>query len=293
MNTMAKEALIGLATRYYRRTKTYMLTRHPPVLTPLFFRAVWAMDVMLSPRRDGRHATPLPLRDVPRLKVVTEYPVAVSSDDHQHPRGAQYDNSRNPRFNRALYETLGCREQIAVMDLGCSGGGLVRSFLEDGHIAVGLEGSDVAQRTRSGEWGAIPHQLFTCDITKPFGVTDEHGRPFQFDAVTAWEVLEHIPELALDGLLANIRRHLKPGGYFIGSVDMLPDGNPLTGAVYHHTLQPKTWWLEQFAAHQLIETTTHTFTRRDMVRGSGLSLKDWRPEDGGGFHLVLRAPTRD
>jgi hypothetical protein len=27
-----------------------------------------------------------------------------------------------------------------------------------------------------------------------------------------------------------------------------------------------------------------------MVRGHGESFKDWHPDDGGGFHLVLQKP---
>lgn len=295
-----REALVGLATQYYRKTKTYMLTRQPPVLTPLFFHAVEILDKVLSPRRQsarGQRVNQLwkqqyfafwAANQALRLKVKSDYPVAHGSDDHRYPRGTVFDNSVNYGFNLKLYETLGFPERIAVMDLGCAGGGMVRSFLEDGHFAIGLEGSDTSQRLRSGEWDTIPFHLFTCDITKPFLVTDWHDRAFLFDAITAWEVLEHIPEEAIDGLIGNIHRHLKTNGYFIGSVDLLPDGNPLTGAVYHRTLKPAQWWLAQFTTRGFIEVKSHGFTRRDMVRGNGLSLKDWRPEDGGGIHLVLQ-----
>src|SRR6185295_10711220 len=104
------------------------------------------------------------------------------------------DNSRNARFNRRLDEVLGSRGAYSLLDLGCAGGGLVRSVLEDGHDAVGLEGSDISRRERSGDWATIPYHLFTCNIVKPFRVLRANGRPARFTVVTAWEVLEHIPE---------------------------------------------------------------------------------------------------
>lgn len=292
--------LIGLATRYYRKIKAFLLTRHPPLVTPLFFLVLRLVDRILSGRRQTKEeklATMLwkqsylaywAQNKALRLRLETEHPLAGASDDHKHPRGAIFDNSVNYGFNLKLYQSLGFRENIFMMDLGCAGGGLVRSFLEDGHTAIGLEGSDISKRLRSGEWDTIPYHLFPCDITKPFRIVDAGGAPVLFDAITSWEVLEHIPKAALAGLIANIKKHLRPGGLFIGSVDMLPDGNPLTGAVYHVTLESKAWWLAQFAEGGLIEAENHGFATQDMVRGSGLSLKDWRPEDGGGFHLVLR-----
>jgi len=86
----------------------------------------------------------------------------------------------------------------------------------------------------------------------------------------------------------NVARHLAPDGIFVASVDTAPDSNPVTGAVYHVTLQPKAWWLEQFAKSGLVECSHHPFTTRDYVRGHGMGLTDWDPADGEGFHLVLR-----
>jgi hypothetical protein len=37
----------------------------------------------------------------------------------------------------------------------------------------------------------------------------------------------------------------------------VPDGNPLTGAVYHQTLRPETWWHETFVAHGFAIVTDH------------------------------------
>jgi hypothetical protein len=76
----------------------------------------------------------------------------------------------------------------------------------------------------------------------------------------------------------------------VASVDTAPDGNPILGAIYHTTLRPKSWWLEKFAEFGLSEAKNHPFATRDYVRGHGMGLIDWDPEDGEGFHLccILR-----
>src|SRR4029077_16199538 len=91
------------------------------------------------------------------------------------------------------------------------------------------------------------HHLLTADITSPFQVTTRDGEALSFHCITAWEVLEHIPTPKLTPFIANISRHPAPDGIFVASVDTAPDSNPVTGAVYHVTLQNKAWCLERFA----------------------------------------------
>jgi 2-polyprenyl-3-methyl-5-hydroxy-6-metoxy-1,4-benzoquinol methylase len=292
--------VLRAANRLYRRIKTYLLLNKPPLVTPIFFRLTNVVDKRLSGRKQseaGRLANTLWKQQYfqrwqrpgeNRFRVVTMHPIAYSSDDHRFPRGTILDNSVNERFNCRLYELLGFKEDLKFLDLGCAGGGLVRSYLEDGYMACGLEGSDSSKKFRSGEWDTIPYHLFTADITKEFSIIDEKNQPVQFDAVTAWDVFEHIPEDLLDGLISGIGRHLRPNGYFIGSIDLLPDGNPLTGAVYHKTLRPKEWWNNQFSTRGFRIVTDHPLVAEDMVRGNGQSLKDWHPSDGFGVHIVVQ-----
>src|SRR5205809_2708747 len=96
-------------------------------------------------------------------------PVAVDSPDHIAPRGTANDNSRNRLFNRKLEALLGKRP-LAVLDLGCAGGGFVKDFLDEGHVAIGLEGSDYSKKLRRAEWATIPEHLFTCDVTEEFEI---------------------------------------------------------------------------------------------------------------------------
>ncbi|MDM8554090.1 class I SAM-dependent methyltransferase [Desulfococcaceae bacterium HSG7] len=297
---MENTKIIRLVNRNYRIVKTWLLKRPNFFLTKFFFNILSMFDRLLS----GRNLTSLEIvsnllwkqnyfaywkeHSDNRFEIKTDYPAAFSSDDYKYPRGAIYDNSTNRRFNFKLYAMLELIDNISLLDLGCAGGGLVRSMIEDGHTAVGVDGSDISKKIRSGEWDTIPYHLFTCDITKPFSLLYRNGKKAIFDVITAWDVFEHIAENDLDLLIENILRHIKVGGYLICSIDSWPDGNPITGAVYHKTLKPQKWWENIFKEKGFSTVIEHHFEVRDMVRGNGESLKDWHPEDGGGFHLILQ-----
>ncbi len=292
-----KHIVNRLIYKGYYKIKIYFLKRPPSFLSVSFFKLVNIACKILSNRPLIKDTSPqvLALRQdylqkypTPPFRLLTDDPVAVESDDHKQPRGSLYDNHKNNKFNEKLYGYFQGIKNLQCLDLGCAGGGFVHSFIRDGHTALGLEGSDISKRLGTGEWGVIPHHLFTCDITKPFTIQSVDGQTADFHCITAWEVLEHIPERELDTLIENIVRHLKPDGIFVGSVNFLPDGDPLTGAVYHVTLHDKEWWLEKFHIHNLVPVEAHPFIKQDYVRGHGQGLKDWDPDDGDGCHLVLR-----
>ena len=100
------------------------------------------------------------------MRIITDHPVAYDSPDHTTPRGTINDNSFNRVFNDKLVAV--CGNDIRVLDLGCSGGGFVKSLVDQGVDAYGIEGSDISRRTKRAEWATIPERLFTADITKPF-----------------------------------------------------------------------------------------------------------------------------
>lgn len=225
--------------------------------------------------------------DVPELH--TEHPLAVDSNDTLHPRGAKQDNSICLRFNQRLYQLFNHKPGLKVLDLGCAGGGLVRTLIDDGHFAVGLEGSDYPQLNQCGEWGTIPQHLLTCDVTKPFRLTSRTaGAPLQFDAITAWEVMEHIPEDRIAPLMKNVELHLAPGGWVLFSIATFLDWSPSTGVAWHRTVQPREWWEATFAKLGFTPCANHPFGPYDWLRGSGNGRYDWKPEDGMGFHIALR-----
>lgn len=178
-----------------------------------------------------------------RFHLITDHPVALDSPDHIQPRSTARDNSINLNFNAKL-SALFHGKKITVLDLGCAGGGMVRSLLECGHTAIGLEGSDYNLLHQRAEWATIPESLFTCDVVYPFMLYNGSLQPFQFDVITAWEFLEHIEEQDLPGVIENIRRHLKPGGLVIVSTNDRP--SVFDGIEHHRTRRLSPWWISFF-----------------------------------------------
>lgn len=179
-----------------------------------------------------------------KLQVETKFPIACDSPDHIKPFGSKRDNTKNKKFNNQFYEFAegaGLKKPYKILDLGCAGGGMVSSFVRDGNIAIGLEGSDYCKKNEKYEWYIIPENLFTCDISKPFKIYRDFGQrkiQMKFDLITAWEVMEHIIEGDLKQLLDNIKSHL--GGIFICSVHHSYDKHD--GLQYHQTIKPIEWW---------------------------------------------------
>ncbi|MGH1573698.1 methyltransferase domain-containing protein [Methylobacterium sp. P31] len=239
------------------------------------------------------------LQDVRRLAVLqiapkntvsldTRYPVAYESTDHTAPRGTKDDNTRHQRFCHAVESHFG--RKVKALDLGCAGGGLVFDFLIRGNEAFGLEGSDYSLKAQRAEWPIIPDHLKTCDITKPFTLTDQTtGARAKFDVITMWEVLEHIEQKLLPQLFANVKNHLADGGIFVGSAATYDD--VADGISYHPTVKPESWWRERVREHGLHFIPSSMFSFKDFCRGSGNQNTfydaDFSKNPELGFHFVM------
>lgn len=201
-----------------------------------------------------------------KITLTTSHSVAETSPDHLAPWGTKHDNSRNRRFNHKLYRLFPAAAMLRVLDLGCAGGGFVKDCIDDGCLAVGLEGSDFSKKLGRAEWRTIPEYLFTCDIGKPFCVAADN-EPMLFDVITSWGVLEHLPNTEdVNGVIQNIHRHLAPGGLAILCISTQHD--IVEGIEYHQTVQPRQWWLDKFAAAGLIDRPEYLkYFNTQFVRG--------------------------
>ncbi len=183
------------------------------------------------------------------IVVKAEKAVAYESPDHLNPWGTARDNSKNMRFNEKVYKIFENKMlQLRVLDIGCSGGGFVKSCIDDNCLAVGIEGSDYSQRWKRAEWRTIPDRLFTGDITAGIDIyLSRNGveeRLF-FDLVTCWEVMEHIKEEDIAKVCSNIKKHIAEDGLWIMSVSYIDD--IVNGVNLHQTVKQKEWWVKKFS----------------------------------------------
>lgn len=212
----------------------------------------------------------------------TDRLIASESPDHLVPRGTMQDNSRNPLFNKKLYALFN-RKPLYILDFGCSGGAFVKDCLNDGHIAVGLEGSDYSKKIGRAQWPVIPDNLLTCDITAPFtlkskDISSQKDGDLKFDVITAWEFMEHISAENLPQVCENARHHLRHNGLWIMSIADFED--TVDNIKYHQTVQSREWW-ESYLESQGFKNHPHLvdYFGNDWVRG---------PLQGSlSFHCVL------
>jgi SAM-dependent methyltransferase len=218
-----------------------------------------------------------------RISVQAEREVAYESPDHLVPIGTRRDNSINQRFNDKLFKLYPFTRQLKILDIGCSGGGFVKSCFDAGHLAVGLEGSDYSKRRGRAEWRTIPEFLFTADATGNFDIqieTQGKTERLMFDIVTSWEVMEHIATPNIARVAANVKKHLAPGGLWIMSVS--PRDDIYDGVNLHQTVQPKSWWIEHFRQLGLEHQEAFVgYFNTQWIRGPKFGYSD------GSFHLVL------
>jgi SAM-dependent methyltransferase len=93
-----------------------------------------------------------------------------------------------------------------VLDVGCRYGALTRHYVE-GNDVVGLD----VDRDALDQAGRLGIETVWANAEESLPFDDE-----AFDVVVAGELLEHVREPA--ALVAEMRRVLRPGGTFVGSV---------------------------------------------------------------------------
>jgi cyclopropane fatty-acyl-phospholipid synthase-like methyltransferase len=200
------------------------------------------------------------------FSVKTNHPVALDSLDHLHPSGAALNNSENRQFNwnvtRWIKTHLEPRNRpLRCMDIGCAGGGYIKTMLDEGWDAIGIEGSSYPLLNHLFNWPELANRhLFTCDATRPFTVQiDDSNAMFAFDLITAWEVMEHIEEVDIPRFLENVYTHLAPDGLFICSITSVDcphgyyreDGSAVNVDL-HVTCRSHEWWVNKFEVNGFV-----------------------------------------
>ncbi len=214
-----------------------------------------------------------------QIELETKNPIAFESPDHLNPWGTSRDNSTNKKFVEFMAKRIRTEHpqgSFGSLDLGCSGGQLVKDFTDLGWMAVGLEGSDFSLKHKRANWPALAgRNLFTCDVTKPFQIRSRE-QPAKFHLITMWEVLEHIHPNDLPQLFTNILQHLERGGYFVASTTSAPDIH--NGVDLHQTkwtnAEWKVWLKKSFPDFEPVELGLRSwqFVRHNS-EGSFLTLR--------------------
>lgn len=193
------------------------------------------------------------------ITINAEAPIALDSDDHINPDGIYLDNNVSVRLVEEIEKFF--QRKINFLDLGCAGGALVCELIDRGHNAVGIDGSDHCLNFRQeaadklnmakplGYQNWQTHgksRLFTADITKEFQLFD-NGEPMTFDLITAWDVMEHFFPERVDVFMQQVKKHLKPNGYFVASIAMFSLNKH--NVEYHKSNFPSEWWIERLSPH--------------------------------------------
>jgi 2-polyprenyl-3-methyl-5-hydroxy-6-metoxy-1,4-benzoquinol methylase len=219
------------------------------------------------------------------IKVFTNNPVAINSDDHLYPEGIYYDNNLNINFCNEI-EQYYDHKKINFLDLGCAGGELVCHMYDRGHNSVGLEGSDHCLNVRPEmvkevgfeplghkNWKLFGNKiLFTCDITKDYTITN-NSKPAKFDFITCFDVMEHFTSDEVDNFLKQLYKHTKHGGLFIAQIALYPSGrhssslNTPENINYHKSVFPREWWLEKISSYFVEIKFPFTCHNRSMWNG--------------------------
>jgi 2-polyprenyl-3-methyl-5-hydroxy-6-metoxy-1,4-benzoquinol methylase len=213
-------------------------------------------------------------KKIDNMKVLTNYPVAIDSLDHKYPCGTAHDNTTSIQFIQEV-ESYFNNEPIKYLDIGCSGGQLAVDFHNRGHQAIGIEGSDYSIQHSRANWPMFYNKvLYTCDATKPYRIVDDNEQQIKFDCITAWEVVEHIPEPDLDMFFTNIVDHMHDTSIFVGSINQI-DGiwKHADGIINHHqSAFTKDVWFTKILNKFFI---IHEYPFNDKVRWDGELTSFW------------------
>lgn len=135
--------------------------------------------------------------------------------------------------------------EVSVLELGC-GGGDMQPFLQALGIEkyLGVDGNPIAFKHS-------PYIQKNPDHFRLLNLQEEIDFGMKFTAVCTFEVLEHIVEDKLDGIIKTIVNHLGEDSIFLGTASLQDDLD------VHVTVRPRDFWLNKFAEHGLVPHEKH------------------------------------
>jgi SAM-dependent methyltransferase len=116
-----------------------------------------------------------------------------------------YQQVRKITLKRKLKQVVSSTGKLqgSLLDMGCGTGEFLNTCKQNGWLVKGIEPSASAREFASNQYGLDVKNAGEWNV-----FTDK-----EFDAVTAWHVLEHVYDLA--GTVSQVKRMLKDDGVFI------------------------------------------------------------------------------
>lgn len=154
------------------------------------------------------------------------------------------DNLWNEHFARYVFAARLCRGR-RVLDIGCGTGYGAAELTRTAAAVTAIDLSPEAVRWAREHTSAPVRFVASAGERLPF-------REAQFDLVTSFEVIEHIPDWP--GLIAEARRVLAPGGQFVVSTP-----NRLYYAEARHLSGPNPYHEHEFEFEEFREALAREF----------------------------------
>lgn len=116
----------------------------------------------------------------------------------------------------------------SVVDVGCGTGHLIKAFMDNEIICLGIEGSDASIQN-----SLCPEAVIQQDLRNPLTIPS-----FRYDLVISLEVAEHIDPEYSDVYVANLCA--------LGDTIFVSAAVPGQGGEHHVNEQPAQYWVEKF-----------------------------------------------
>ena len=172
------------------------------------------------------------------------------------------------------------RPPAAVLDVGCAIGLFLRVAEEHGWTPIGVEHSAWAADYGRQTWGlAILPDMRAATAARPMG----------FDAITMWDVIEHLPDP--HRVLEEAHSMLRDGGYLaLSTVNSSSLGAQLAGRSWRHVVPPLH--LNYFTRASLFRLLRLTGFEPVFHRAEGVCLRATAPtalvQPWGALEALLR-----
>ncbi|MGH6856506.1 MAG: class I SAM-dependent methyltransferase [Methylocella sp.] len=132
--------------------------------------------------------------------------------EHYNQRAEEFwEGTRNHNVSQnieALLRHIEGEPPFAILDFGCGPGRDLKTFAEQGHTAIGLEGA--------AHFAAMARAHSGCEVWQQDFLTLELREKY-FDGVFANAALFHVPCQELPRILRELHATLKPGGVLFSS----------------------------------------------------------------------------